>query len=153
MIFYEFYKIQPKGFTIEDSVLHRGPWEFFISYTYALSSHKRPWKDRNRCKWVLAHGGGPARRNPAAPAEFLVGEGVREEGELTGDQFVAGDWAVAALVRGLGGTVWRRPRAVCAPTKTGVDGATNGRKTEVEIPGGSGVLQWPVVARDRKLVA
>jgi 3-dehydroquinate synthetase len=48
--------------------------------------------------------------------------------------------------------VRQRPRAVRASAKTGVARATNGRKTVVEVPGGGGVLQWPVVARDMKLV-
>jgi hypothetical protein len=56
-------------------------------------------------------------------------------------------------VGGSVGTVRRRPRAVRAPAKTGVARATNGRKTAVEVPGGGAVLQWPVVARDGKLVA
>jgi hypothetical protein len=30
--------------------------------------------------WVFAHGSGPARRNPMAPAGLLAEEGVREEG-------------------------------------------------------------------------
>jgi hypothetical protein len=37
-IFYEFSKFQLNGFTIEDSILQTGPWNFSKVHKYALGS-------------------------------------------------------------------------------------------------------------------
>jgi hypothetical protein len=47
-----FYKIQPKGFTIEDLVLQQGPWDFSILHRNTLGLHLNPQKDWNLRNWV-----------------------------------------------------------------------------------------------------
>jgi hypothetical protein len=58
MIFYRFYKFQQICYTIEDAVLHRGPWKDLKSHINALGSRKRPRKEINPSNWVLDKGGG-----------------------------------------------------------------------------------------------
>jgi hypothetical protein len=48
-IFYAFYKIQLKGFTIEDSILPTGPWNFLAIHNLTLDTHKTPWEDLEVC--------------------------------------------------------------------------------------------------------
>jgi hypothetical protein len=45
MMFYEFYKIQQNGNTIEETDLRGGPWKFPCSQTYALGLQHSPWKE------------------------------------------------------------------------------------------------------------
>jgi hypothetical protein len=109
LIFYEFYKFQPNIFYYLRNYLHRDPLKLSNLHTYALGSHKRPWKDWNRCNWVPAHGSGQAHRNPTALAGLLAEEGDREEGELTTARFVAGEGVEAAPASSTGGEERRRP--------------------------------------------
>jgi hypothetical protein len=45
MMFYEFYKIQQNGNTIEETDLRGGPRKFPCSQTYALGLQHSPWKE------------------------------------------------------------------------------------------------------------
>jgi hypothetical protein len=73
-IFYAFYKIQLKGFTIEDYILQTGPWKFLAIRNHILEAHKTSWEDLEVCNWVPGPRGGAAGRNPARPAALSVGE-------------------------------------------------------------------------------
>jgi hypothetical protein len=62
-MFYGFYKNQQNGFTIWDSLLHRGPWKVLDSYEYAPGSRKTPWKLWIPCNVILGGGGRCGRWN------------------------------------------------------------------------------------------
>jgi hypothetical protein len=78
MIFYTFYKNQQIGYTIWDSLLWPGPRQFKILYRNALGLRLGPQKYLGPCNVVLRGGGRRARRNWAALAAPLAGEGGEE---------------------------------------------------------------------------
>jgi hypothetical protein len=51
-ILYTIYKFQPKGYTIEVTVLRWGPWKFLQIYNQALTLHKTPQKNHEPCNVV-----------------------------------------------------------------------------------------------------
>jgi hypothetical protein len=105
-IFYAFYKNQLNGFTIGDSLLHRGPWKVLDSYKYALGSRKTPRELWIPCNVVLGGGGRCGRWNS--------GEVRRRGRPGTGEGWPRGaPGSVSALGWGsgnAGGVARRRPR-------------------------------------------
>jgi hypothetical protein len=109
-IFYGFYKIQLKGFTIEVVVLHRGPWKLLILYKCAPGSHKIAWKEINPCNWVPGKGRrhGQPGSGESGGALARGGGGARPHAHLG----LAGDRSWGREVAGEGAR-WR-PTAVAA---------------------------------------
>jgi hypothetical protein len=66
-ILYRFYKIQQFTTTIEDSLLHLGPWKELDPHRYTLGSRIRPWKEMGPSNWVprpMEAAGSPESERP-----------------------------------------------------------------------------------------
>jgi hypothetical protein len=61
--FYTFSKFLQICNTIEDVLLHRGPYNFSKSHACTPRLHQTPRKDLGACNWVLGRGRRRARRN------------------------------------------------------------------------------------------
>jgi hypothetical protein len=80
-------------YTIEDTLLHRGPKKELKRYNHTLALHLRSWEEKGLSNRVPGHGGGATRPIPARPAALPAMQGRGEEGMLTKGPLVLGVWA------------------------------------------------------------
>jgi hypothetical protein len=107
----------------------------FVSITDRPLVHEKDLgKNEGDAMWSLGREGGAARRNWAAPAAPLAGEGVEEDEGLTCCRFVAGVWVGAAPEMACGGGVRRQPLHLSLWRAPSRGQAMSGRAWQLELP-------------------
>jgi hypothetical protein len=109
-IFYGFYKNQQNTYTIWDSLLRPGPWQFWFLTKIPSVHTKHPEKKEGDAIGSSGHGGGGSGQNSG---EELAREGrgrVEDGPGLTTGRFVVEVGTEGRLAAGLGDADWRRPR-------------------------------------------